>query len=203
MRYCLDIELEGITPAIWRRVWVEGQMSLRQLHHIVQAAMGWTTSHLHWFDIDGRHYGAPDPDGFGPKLIDDRSLRLEEILVSGLRFEYLYDFGDSWTHLVHVAAAQPIDEPFGAASVEAGARACPTEDCGGAPMYQAFLDRRAAQPRHAEVKEFLEWAGEDFDPDRFDRRAANAALLRMAWNRWGEERVLVRQVAKRSDRTRR
>ena len=31
----------------------------------------------------------------------------------------------------------------------------------------------------------MQWAGEDFDPLRFDRRAANAALLRMAWNAWG------------------
>jgi HAE1 family hydrophobic/amphiphilic exporter-1 len=29
--------------------------------------------------------------------------------------------------------------------------------------------------------------GKDFDPDKFDRRAANAALLRMAWNQWGEK----------------
>jgi hypothetical protein len=28
-------------------------------------------------------------------------------------------------------------------------------------------------------------SGEGFDPEMFDRRAANAALLRMAWNRWG------------------
>ncbi|TAM02646.1 MAG: plasmid pRiA4b ORF-3 family protein, partial [Paraburkholderia sp.] len=25
----------------------------------------------------------------------------------------------------------------------------------------------------------------DFNAELFDRRAANAALLRMAWNRWG------------------
>jgi len=32
--------------------------------------------------------------------------------------------------------------------------------------------------------EFLKWAGKDFDPVRFDRFAANAALERTAWDRW-------------------
>jgi hypothetical protein len=36
-------------------------------------------------------------------------------------------------------------------------------------------------------KSFLAWAGEDFDPERFDRHAANATLLRMAWNQWGDK----------------
>lgn len=37
-----------------------------------------------------------------------------------------------------------------------------------------------------EAREFLEWVGEDFDPERLDRHAANAALLRMTGNQWGE-----------------
>jgi hypothetical protein len=40
LRYRLRVELEGITPVIWRRVWVEDSMKLIQLHHILQAAMG-------------------------------------------------------------------------------------------------------------------------------------------------------------------
>lgn len=70
--------------------------------------------------------------------------------------------------------------------VEAGERACPPEDSGGIPGYQGFLDAWTQDGKGEEVCEFLEWAGEDFDPARFDRHAANAAILRMAWNRWGE-----------------
>jgi hypothetical protein len=58
---------------------------------------------------------------------------------------------------------------------------------GGRWGYQEFLDQRRAKPKSKEVAEFLAWAGEDFDPDRFDRHAANAALLRMAWNQWGKK----------------
>ncbi|CDQ10961.1 conserved protein of unknown function [Acidithiobacillus ferrivorans] len=40
-------------------------------------------------------------------------------------------------------------------------------------------------PKSEDVQSFLQWAGEDFDPGPFDRHAANAALLRVVWNRWG------------------
>ena len=67
----------------------------------------------------------------------------------------------------------------------AGQGACPPEDSGGAPGYQDFLDLLREDPESEDAQSFLQWAEEDFDLSRFDRHAANAALLRMAWNRWG------------------
>jgi hypothetical protein len=187
-RYRLRIELADITPLIWRQIWVEGQMHLLQLHHIIQTAMGWTDAHLHDFTIAGVRYSLPhDDDDFGLPLVDERTVRLDRILKPGLTFDYQYDFGDSWMHSVRVEKTETMTEPYGAAFVVDGARACPPEDAGGSGSYQDFLDRLAADPRDEEVVSFLEWAGTDFDPDRFDRRAANAALLRLAWNRWGEK----------------
>ena len=163
-------------------------MHLLQLHHIIQAAMGWTDAHLHDFNIAGVRNSVPHPDDdFDLPLVDERTVRLDRILKIGLTFEYQYDFGDSWIHNGRVEMTEKMTEPYGAAFVVAGARACPPEDAGGSGSYQDFLDRLAADPRDEEVVSFLQWAGTDFDPDRFDRRAANAALLRMAWNRWGEK----------------
>jgi len=185
-RYCLHIELAEIQPAIWRRVWVEGQMNLFQLHHIIQAAMGWADAHLHDFSLAGKRYTLPRDDDFEIEpVLDERTVRLDSVLKPSLTFEYQYDFGDSWLHVIRVERAEPIDEPHGAAFIEAGERACPPEDAGGVPGYQEFLDQLADNPRGNDVKEFLRWAGEDFDPNHFDRRAANSALLRMAWNGWG------------------
>lgn len=185
-RYRLHIELAEIRPVIWRRVWVEGNMHLLQLHHVIQAAMGWTDAHLHDFTIAGKRFSLPHEDDFADHpAIDERTIRLDQMLKPGLAFEYQYDFGDSWIHVVRVEQAETIDQPYGAAYVEGGERACPPEDSGGTPGYQEFLDRLAADPGDEEVSAFLEWAGEEFDPDHFDRRAANAALLRMAWNGWG------------------
>jgi len=186
--YQLRIELEDITPPIWRRFWIEGNASLIKLHHTIQAAMGWTDAHLHEFQIGDILYATPHPEDSPERvIIDERRVKLHKALNGISRFGYLYDFGDSWQHIITVEeVAPPPKHPRGCAFIEAGERACPPDDAGGSHSYQEFLDRFAKNRKGKEVREFLEWAGEDFDPNKFDRHAANATLLRMAWNRWGD-----------------
>ena len=189
--YLLQVELEDITPTIWRQVWVDSRMSLHTLHHVLQAAMGWTDAHLHEFSVNGKRYSLPDPEDDPKRLpVDERKVPLGQISEPGLEFKYLYDYGDSWTHVIRVEEANPITEPagckpYGVAFVDAVQGACPPEDSGGAPGYQDSLDLLREDPESEDAQSFLQWAGEDFDPGRFDRHAANAALQRMAWNRWG------------------
>ena len=184
--YLLQVELEDVTPKIWRRVWVDSGMSLHTLHHILQATMGWADAHLHEFSIKGKRYSLPDPEDDPGRLpLDEREVLLGQIMEPGLEFKYLYDYGDSWSHVIRVEEVKLVTEPYGAAFVDAGQGACPPEDSGGAPGYQDFLDLLRDDPESEDVQSFLQWAGEDFDPGRFDRHAANAALMRMAWNRWG------------------
>jgi hypothetical protein len=57
----LHVEVQRITPPIWRRVQVPASISLRQLHAVVQAALGWTDSHLHMFIYGGTGTGTPSP----------------------------------------------------------------------------------------------------------------------------------------------
>jgi len=47
--YQLKIALVGVRPQIWRRVQVPADIALDELHLVLQAAMGWTNSHLHSF----------------------------------------------------------------------------------------------------------------------------------------------------------
>lgn len=186
---CLRIELEDITPAIWRRLWIDGGVTLIRLHHAIQAAMGWTDAHLHSFHIGETTYAVPDEmDDPGEAIVDERTVRLDKALNGRSTFEYTYDFGDGWRHRLtveQVTKANESSHTYG--HVEAGERACPPEDCGGPYSYQEMLDALKNDRNGKEAREFLEWAGEDFDPERFDRHAANAALLRMAWNRWGDK----------------
>ncbi|MGH8676240.1 MAG: plasmid pRiA4b ORF-3 family protein [Burkholderiales bacterium] len=184
---CLRIDLEGPRPPIWRRLWIGADVRLIDLHHAIQAAMGWTDAHLHEFQIGAVTYATPDPEDedFDSVVVDERDVRLGEVLRGVSHFGYLYDFGDHWQHRIGVERlADATEIPPTHGFVEAGERACPPEDCGGADAYQAFLGQFAKSPRSRDVREFLEWAGEDFDASRFDRHAANAALERMAWNRW-------------------
>src|SRR5690606_16823004 len=45
----IRIDLQRTKPPVWRRVEVPGDILLPRLHEVIQAAMGWTDSHLHRF----------------------------------------------------------------------------------------------------------------------------------------------------------
>ena len=53
----LRVHLEDVEPEVWRRVLVPGSVRLATLHSIIQAAMGWTDSHLHAFRVGEQRFG--------------------------------------------------------------------------------------------------------------------------------------------------
>ena len=55
--YRVHVSLREIEPAIWRRIELSSQTTLKQLHRILQIAMGWGNYHLHEYIVDGRRYG--------------------------------------------------------------------------------------------------------------------------------------------------
>ncbi len=103
--YQLRISLRDITPEIWRRIQVK-ECTLDKLHERIQTALGWTNSHLHRFRIDNQLYGDPmlmQENFFEFGYEDSTNTQLGGILPrSGerFRFDYDYDFGDSWSHSV-------------------------------------------------------------------------------------------------------
>lgn len=192
--YTLYIQIRDIEPPIWRRIQIDGNITLRKLHHILQAAFGWTDAHLHDFEIEGRTYAMGDNENVlelfaeDPELLDDRKPKLFRLSYPGHRFVYRYDFGDDWHHDIHVEDVARTDhQPSTETWVIAGARACPPEDVGGVRGYEEMLNLLASEPDSEEAQEYRTWAGDDFDPELFDRRATNATLLRMAWNNWGKK----------------
>ena len=56
-----------------------------------------------------------------------------------------------------------------------GKRACPPEDVGGVWGYEEFLEA-IADPDHEEHDSYLEWIGEDFDPEAVELDKINRAL---------------------------
>ena len=54
--YQLKVRLLGISPMIWRRVLVPTSTTLRELHGILQVAMGWEGIHLFVFDIHAAYF---------------------------------------------------------------------------------------------------------------------------------------------------
>ena len=148
------------------------------LHIAIQDAMGWKDTHLHEFKVvhpesgEPSRLGIPDPDG-----IDERpctpgwEVPLSdcfgwESLPEGASAHYLYDFGDSWRHLVALEDVLPRGALKSPRCI-AGARACPPEDCGGVNGFTEFLEAiaDAGHPEHAEL---LRWVGGSYAPEAFD-----------------------------------
>ena len=93
----LRVRLLDVEPPVVRVLDVPSAATLPELHDVLQAAMGWTDSHLHQFEADQARYRIPDPDFAADDrdLRDERSATLRDLPET---FGYLYDFGDSWHH---------------------------------------------------------------------------------------------------------
>ena len=55
--YQLRVVLCGVSPLVWRRLLVESDTSIAELHEILQSAFDWSGEHLHRFLIHGAAYG--------------------------------------------------------------------------------------------------------------------------------------------------
>jgi hypothetical protein len=164
----LKATIVGTKPPVWRRVVVREDTSLARLHDVLQAAFGWSSSHLHEFEIDGVTYGADDGGGWGEPPRDERRTRLREVVAKGARFIYVYDFGDNWEHRIVVEDVLPIEPGVKLPACTGGKRACPPEDCGGVYGYEELL-ATLADTTHPEHESMLEWVGGSFDPEAFAR----------------------------------
>ena len=191
LAFDLRVNLQYIQPEIWRRIRVSNDVRMDRLHHILQAAFGWTNSHLHQFVVSGppgqpaRHIGdvaGAEQGGFAedlPKTDDERACEIAEFLTKpGDRLVYEYDFGDSWHHDVVLAAVTPQTARLTVALCLDGARSCPPEDCGGPPGYEEYV-AAIRDPKHPEHDAMINWNGPGFDPEKFDLAKTNRALGRI------------------------
>lgn len=169
------ITLADVTdPSVWRRVLVPSAYPLDRVHLVIQAAMGWENYHLHAFRLGDESYAAADPDDeLGHR--DESKFRLGDLAAGADRIDYEYDFGDGWDHALDIEARTVAAEGNEYPACVAGEGACPPEDCGGSYGFAEFKAVLAGPPS-AERAELLQWAGGDYDPDRFDLSVANSAV---------------------------
>jgi hypothetical protein len=187
----LKITLDGVEPAVLRRVDVPCDIRLDRLHLVIQAAMGWGNCHLYMLRAGDLGWSTPDPDD-PDDLLDARKARLDDVLdrAGTKTLTYLYDFGDDWRHTVTLERL--LDAEPGALYprlVEATGR-CPPEDVGGAWGYAEFLEaiHNRKHERHAEFKEW--WPGKfDVKEAGADRLQADVAALARRWTRRSRTRA--------------
>lgn len=175
--YQIKITLVRSRPPIWRRLIVEDNIRLDQLHSVLQVAMGWDDCHLHQYRVGNSFIGTKELD-FDMDVTDERKVYLQDIISNPKdNFIYEYDFGDGWEHKIVLEKILPLgssDSPV----VIKGKRACPPEDCGGLWGYMSFLEA-IEDPEHEEHESMLEWVGGEFDPDEFDMVWINSQLNAM------------------------
>jgi Plasmid pRiA4b ORF-3-like protein len=180
--YQFRITLEGIKPAIWRRIQTRN-CDLDKLHERIQTAMGWTNSHLHHFRVGDQLYGDPwlMEENFHEFEYKNSRLTLFAAILpeSGkrFRFEYEYDFGDCWTHEVLFEGCLREQRGLRYPICVEGERACPPEDVGGTPGYREFLEA-IADPEAEDHDRLLTWIGGSFDPEEFDAEKATKKMRR-------------------------
>jgi hypothetical protein len=154
------VDLKGARPPIWRRLELASDMTLDELHHVLQGAMGWSDVHLHGFSAGGdyfspkaQRFGGYDPFGDEveeferhPDAPHESEIRLDQILQEvGDRLWYEYDFTDSWTHVLRVGAVAPRPEGAVDAWCIGGRRDAPGEDTGGVDAYNEMVAQYGAE----------------------------------------------------------
>ncbi len=187
----LKITLDDVEPLVLRRIEIPFDIRLDRLHEVLQAAMGWTNSHLYEISAGDTGWGLTDPDWpDGP--LDARKAKLDRVVedTGAKTLRYLYDFGDGWMHTIKIERlVDPVPGERYPRLLEATGR-CPPEDVGGPPGYAESL-QAIADPRHERHDECKEWMPENFDPNVIDAEwlAGNLIDLAKRWSRKPSKRA--------------
>ncbi|MDR2253815.1 MAG: plasmid pRiA4b ORF-3 family protein [Bifidobacteriaceae bacterium] len=191
-RLLIRATLEEIKPPTWRVFRLHPDLSLGQLHQVLQAAFGWTNRHLHIFEAtaegDGRRWangvelvaeiGEGAPLG---EVEDEEWHTVGATLTDQGGLVYTYDFGDHWR--IRLEQVGAVDAPAGSPPAElvAASGHAPFEDVGGVSGWDRFRAVLADRD-HEDRQAVLMWAataGEPiraFDPDFVDAEAVNMGL---------------------------
>lgn len=180
------LDLSHTKPPVWRRLEIPGDTTLPQLHEVIQAAMGWTGSHLHRFRTGHDPYAPEFLTGFdldeGDEGMPEDGVRLDQLVADeGDRLWYDYDFGDNWEHVLRVEKV--LDTPPQVAACTGGKLACPPEDCGGIWGYGELADWVRGDYDEALRPEVFDstvhgrsWLPDGWHPDAFDIDEANQLI---------------------------
>lgn len=171
--YQLHVSLAFSEPLIWRRLLVPGEMTLEQLHQVLQICMGWSGEHGHQFYIGKIFYNNRST---GEQRFNESHVDLHSV-EEAMRwcFSYIYDAGDGWEHNIELEDVLAPDTANNYPQVLDGEWAVPPESVSGVFEYGEVL--HALENRSSKNDSLLQSEGlTDFDPSRFDLDAMNAAL---------------------------
>lgn len=197
--YQFRLYLKHISPLIWRRFVVKSDTSIADFHHLIQLSLGWSSTHLHQFIIQGKYYGI--------SYIGGRGFRdnPEKVLLKGFqfrpkeKFKYEYNFNDGWEYEIRFEGIVPFNSKKPYPLCIGGNYMAPPEECGGVEGFQELEDHYSLYQIEEDILQLIEdyKAGEDDIEDslenlsywanrhKFDRRKVNELFREFEIN--GEE----------------
>ena len=182
----LAVALDEVEPEVTRHLAVPLDCRLDHLHLILQAALGWTNSHLWEIRVGDVGWGVPDPSWPDGPLDARKETLLDVIEETGAKtLHYLYDFGDGWEHTIKVLKIDDAELDTAYPVLLDAVGRCPPEDIGGPWGYGDFLEA-IEDPDHERHEELTEWYPADFDPNDTpvdDLKAAVAALAKRRYRK--------------------
>ncbi|TDQ05840.1 plasmid pRiA4b ORF-3 family protein [Labedaea rhizosphaerae] len=106
--YILRVDVAGAKPPIWRRLRVPGDMSLAELHIVLQIAFEWDDSQEHIFLINGLIASIPyELEEFD---FDERAVGVSQVAAKpGGKLMYIYDHTEQWRHVIKFEKVEPPD----------------------------------------------------------------------------------------------
>ncbi|MGP9603877.1 MULTISPECIES: plasmid pRiA4b ORF-3 family protein [unclassified Brachybacterium] len=182
----LRVDLEHAVPPIWRRLELRSDLTLEEVHGMLQTAFGWFDAHLwrfaaggHPFDLDSQLFLCPfDVEEGEEEGLPASQVRLDEVLsTSGDRLAYVYDYGDDWQLRLRLESVRPAGDGSPPVRALSGRRAAPPEDCGGLTRAEELAEV-LSDPAHFDLAELqcsLELA--DVDPETFGAPPVLTAVL--------------------------
>jgi hypothetical protein len=158
--YQLKVTITGSKPSIWRRILVPEKITFEQLHETLQAAFCWGGYHLYEFQFPSQKINVvcnlEESEGYGVFDEIDSTETIDEYILQGFWFKYIYDFGDWWEHRIEIEKiVDDYDKRYPKVIKYKGDNL--PEDCGGIDGYYDLMDELSGGITE-ENKEFFEWA---------------------------------------------
>jgi hypothetical protein len=175
----LRFELQNVEPCIWRIVRMPSDLTLVDLHAVVQTVMGWDDRHPHAFEIEDRtpvtaKRTAKTCSGACATVDESRTIT-ETLDASHDSFLYRYDAQANWRVRITRAPGVWRGKRKSPVACIDGYLAGPRDDGRGPAAYNAILAATLGRgPRLTEQQ--IASLGPKFDPESFDRCAVNRAL---------------------------
>lgn len=149
----------GSEPAIWRRIQVASDSTLKEFADILQICLDWPDADRDEFVVHGKTW-----------MTDGSAPRLDELIGVGETFHYHYRTDGHWTLELQAEKILDADTGYFYPRALAGERAGPPPRAGNIESYQSMVPA-ISNPEHVAHTAVLAQIGtgyEQFNPEVFD-----------------------------------